>query len=831
MVWKGCGRATRASARLAIFLACAAASINAAAAPPAGTIEGIAHDAQQQVLAGVELRLETADGTVVARTTSGADGSYGFTGVTPGTYNLVGSKMGQGTGTASVTVAGESGATADVTLLAQAQEPTEEITVTAQRLEEARINIEPQVGASTYSFTNDAISNLPGGQDLPLNQVLLQAPGVAQDNLANGAIHVRNEHLEVQYRINGIALPEGVSFFGQGLNPRFINSMQLIDGTLPAEFGLRVAGVVDIQTKSGIFQPGGSIEMRGGSYDTVQPSFEYGGSVGGYNYYVSADHLESSHGIEAVTPSYNAIHDNTIQTHGFAYLDKIIDSASKVAFIGGTFQGQFQIPNNPGLTPLYGPPAGFAPINGATNYDSGFLSEHQTEGNSFGILSYLHSEENLDFQVSAFAKFGTLHFHPDSIGDIFFNGVAQDALRQSFANGIQADGSYKLGPDHTVRAGIFLQAEKASADTTSSVLPITSCTSGADSVAGGCPASGVASFAGTPVSLVQDQAKTGWLYSAYVQDEWHILPSVTINFGGRFDVVNEYTMENQISPRLNAVWKSTDTTTAHAGYANYFTPPPFELVSTGSLTNPTLLSSSGSCATPGPGPSNTGTCANSPVKAERSHVFDVGVTQEVVPGLKVGVDAYYKYARNLLDEGQFGAPVILTPFNYHVGYNKGVELTTAYDQGNFSYYGNLAVGKEKGEDVSSAQFNFNPATLAYIATHPIVTDHTQIVTASAGLSYLWLGTRYSVDLIAGTGVRTTTATGQRNEETVPSYEQINLGASHKFDAPYGGPLELRFDVINALDEVYLIRSQTGVGVFAPAYGPRRSFFMSVRKEF
>ena len=79
-------------------------------------------------------------------------------------------------------------------------------------------------------------------------------------------------HADVQYRINGIILPEGVSFFGQGLTPRFANSMQLITGALPAEYGLRTAGIVDIQTKSGIFQPGGAIDMYGGSYGTVHPS-------------------------------------------------------------------------------------------------------------------------------------------------------------------------------------------------------------------------------------------------------------------------------------------------------------------------------------------------------------------------------------------------------------------------------------------------------------------------------------------------------------------------------------------------------------------------------
>ena len=105
------------------------------------------------------------------------------------------------------------------------------------------------------------------------------------------------------------------------------------------------------------------------------------------------------------------------------------------------------------------------------------------------------------------------------------------------------------------------------------------------------------------------------------------------------------------------------------------------------------------------------------MKAERSQYFDAGVTQDVtqMPGLKLGLDVYYKYARNLLDEGQFGAPIILTPFNYHIGQTKGVELTTTYDHGPFSYYGNLAIGTEKAEGISSAQFNFSAMPISPIS--------------------------------------------------------------------------------------------------------------------
>jgi outer membrane receptor protein involved in Fe transport len=813
------GRARVFTSVVAVLMLSSMVAI-ANAAPPAGVVEGVARDAQQHPLAGVTVQLKAADGSTVGSVTSGADGSYRFTGIAAGTYSVAAQKQGAGNATATVTVDAANGAQADLTFAAQA--PVEEITVTAQRLNEARNNIEPNIGASTYNLSSQTIDSMPGGGDnTPFNQVLLQAPGVDQDSLADGTLHVRNEHLNVQYRINGVALPDGVSFFGQGLSPRFIDSMSLVTGALPAQYGLRTAGIVDIQTKSGVFQNGGSVGMYGGSYGTLQSSTEYAGSApGGYNYFVAGDYMQSDHGINAVTPNYDAVHDQTQQGHAFGYLEKIIDPSSKASLIAGSFTGTFQIPNVAGVTPVFGPPSASNPtpngtINGVTNFDSNATNEHQEEGSYFAVASYLRSEEDLDYQISAFTKYSTLHFFPDIGNDIAFNGIAQNALRQDWANGLQAEGTYRLRADHTLRGGVILNEERTSSDTMNYVLPVDG---------SGNPTSS------TPLAIADDSEKTGWTYSAYLQDEWKILPTVTLNYGGRFDVVNTDTMENQLSPRLNAVWQATPDTTVHGGYARYFTPPPFELFTGSALTK--LAGTSADCAQSGPGTSETGTCQNSPVKAERDQYFDGGVTQVVLPGLKVGVDAYYKYARNLIDEGQFGAPVILTTFNYHAAFNRGVELTTSYDKGPFSYYGNLAIAQQKAEDISSAQYNFSPGDLTVISNTLINTDHSQRMTASGGVSYLWDGTRYSVDMLAGTGLRSQEPNNiVPNGSTVPSYEQVNFGISHRFENAPGGPIEIRADVINVFDETYLIRSGTGIGVFASQYGPRRSFFMGVKKEF
>src|SRR5581483_9993290 len=173
----------------------------------------------------------------------------------------------------------------------------ETVVISAQRLNDARSSIETQTGASTYTIDSQAILAMPGGANNQLNQVLLQAPDVVQDSF--GQLHVRADHNDLQYRLNGIILPEGISVFSQTLSPWLISSLKLITGALPAEYGLRTAGIIDLSTNSGSLQPGGEVSLYGGSHSTFQPSAEFGGSYGQYTYYVSADYKQSNLGIDS----------------------------------------------------------------------------------------------------------------------------------------------------------------------------------------------------------------------------------------------------------------------------------------------------------------------------------------------------------------------------------------------------------------------------------------------------------------------------------------------------------------------------------------------------
>lgn len=675
---------------------------------------------------------------------------------------------------------------------AQGEGAVSEVVVTATRLNAARDSIQPQVGASTYAFTRQQVDALPGGDNQQLQQVILQAPGVTQDSF--GQLHVREDHNGLQYRLNGVILPEGLSVFGQAIPTRLADSVKLITGALPAQYGLRTAGIVDIRTKSGI-QSGGEAGIYGGAFGTVQPSLEYGGSAGNVSGYGSLSYLSSDRGVEGPDARVVPLHDHTEQLNGFAYLEDILNPDTRASLILGTSNQHFQIPNRPNQ-----PTLGLS-VNGVSDFQSGALNEQQREITHYAIASLLHTRGAFTGQISLFGRYSSLDYAPDLLGDLLFGGVSQKASKNDSAGGVQAEGAYVLNAAHTLRAGLIAQVDRSISNTTASVLPVD---------AGGNQTTDV------PIVITDNGARTSTTASVYVQDEWKLTDRLTLNYGLRFDQFNGYRSENQLSPRINAVWQEGGTT-VQAGYARYFSPPPFELVAA-----ETVGKFAGTSAAP------PGTQSTTPY-AERSDYFDVGLTQKLGPHLNVGVDSYYKKARNLVDEGQFGAPIILTPFNYRDGLAYGIEFSLNYANGPLQAYLNVSGQKAQGRDIVSSQFNFDPADLAYIKGHYIYLDHDQRYTGSAGFTYLIAGVRLGGDLVYGSGLRKDGDTP--NGGQLAPYTQVNFSVSKSFDGLPGGPLELRADLVNAFDDVYEIRDGTGVGVGAPQFGPRRGVFVGVKKSF
>jgi outer membrane receptor protein involved in Fe transport len=723
--------------------------------------------------------------------------------------------------------------------------------------DQARGKIFTTAGTTSDTISHDTIQDLPQGTNQSVEQVLLQAPGVSQDSAASGLLHVRNDHANVQFRINGILLPDGVTGFGSIFDTSFIGNMSLVTGALPAEYGLRTVGLVDITTRTDLFNNSGSVGVYGGSHGTITPSIEYGGTFGstcpttttttstltykappaatdcfaGVQYYFTGRYTQNTVGIENPTPAYNAIHDFSQQDRGFAYMSAIVDPTTRVSLIAGTAYNNFQIPNVPGQPTNPAITSAF----GVSNFNSATLNENQVEKTEFSVLSVQKSVDGFDGQLSYFTRYNELRFTPDPIGDLLINGIASNIGRISYTNGIAGDSSYQINGSHTLRAGFSVSAEQATVENTSLV----------ESTASGAALE-------PPFGITDNVSQLGWLAGVYVQDEWKVTNQFTINAGLRFDQMEQFVSANQFSPRLSFTYKPFENTTLHAGYARYFTPPVLVEAAPANIAlfNNTTGAVSGQ---------------NDPVLPERSHYFDAGVDQKFKFGcgsdgkscstLELGVDAYYKIATDLIDNGLFGQALVLSAFNYANGYNEGIEFKGKYTNGNFQAYGNVSVAQQRASNPVSNQYLFDNTTpladlgglteLQYVQTHFIYTDHNQFVTASAGALYQfcgrpataaeafgddglsWCGVKLSADMIYGSGLRN----GDANIGTVPSYTQVNIGIKREFLLPNDPkPMTIRFDVVNLFDTIYEIRDGSGIGVFAPQFGPRRGFFLGISKK-
>jgi outer membrane receptor protein involved in Fe transport len=665
--------------------------------------------------------------------------------------------------------------------------------VVTSDLDTARDQIAPSLGAVTYTVGPDQIENVPGGEDASFQQVLLRAPGVVEDSF--GQFHVRGEHANVTYRVNGVLLPEPLSGFGQELDTRLIQSATLIDGSLPAQFGFHTAGIVDVTTKTGATLQSNEFSLYGGSNDTFNPSLQLGGSDGKFDYFITTSYNHNDQGIENPTGSHRPLHDYTDQEKAFGYFAYRFDDTSRLTVMANASYSDFQIPNTPGLTPSN-------MLAGHPTFNSANLNENQNEQEYYTVVAYQKSLTDSAFQLSGFSRYGQLAFTPDPVGDLLFQGVASKVTNSFVTNGVQFDSSYTVNDEHTIRAGFVADYTTESLRTNTSVFPAIIGNQTSD----------------VPFGIADDSGNRAWESGVYAQDEWKITPKLTFNYGLRYDRFDaNFDTEGQVSPRANLVYQIDKATIAHAGYSRFFVTPPVQDVRLGTLDKFVNTTNQ---------PDNF---LDGAPKVERSNYYDLGISRQVNPGWQVNLDSFYKQADNLIDLGQFGAPLILAPFNYKKGTVYGAELSTTYKVGGFSTFGNFSWVKTLAHDIDSQQYLIDNPELDYIMDHNIHLDHESEFTGSAGADYSWKNDRVYIDFLYGSGLRG----GFANTHQVQQHYPVNVGYEHIFhlDGSPKNTIKFRLDVVNIFDEKYQIREGSGVGVEAPQYGQRLGFYAGITYSF
>jgi outer membrane receptor protein involved in Fe transport len=767
----------------------------AAESPTRLRIEGRIDDSLGRPISGAEVHLKTADDHVVASTLTNADGKFALQAAL-GTFELTVTKPEFKPAAIAVTIA--IGKPAKPIALTMDSVKPLTLAVLAPRFARALNDLSPETGSTAYHFDRETIHRLPQGQNSTLARVLQQAPAVSQDSYGQGQgqIHIHGENGGgVQYRINDVFLPQAVTSFGEIFSPRFVHSITLLTGVLPAEIGYRNEGVIDVHTKDGCIDSGGdlnNLEIYGGQRGTLEPSFELGGCKGRLSYYASGYYLRDDLGLQSPTASPTPHHDHTDQGQGFANISYLIDSQTRLSLITGTAVNYFQIPPQPGLAQQFD-------LAGVAVFPSAQVEESELEQNHYGILALQGTlGDKTNYQLAAFSRYYALDFDPDSKGDLIYNGVAAKILHTGLINGVQEDTSYKLDSHHTLRGGFYLSGEAIELDDHAQTFPAT----------GGVQSSS------TPISIVDDNHQIAWLLGFYLQDEWRPTSKLTINFGARWDWMSAFVTRNQLSPRLGVEYEVTRGTVLHGGYARYFKVPPFDQVA--------LQTVQKFAHTTNAAPINSG---NDRIGAETDDYFDVGIRQRIVEHLNLGVDGFFKLGHNQLDLAQLGSTVVTAPLTYRRSRAWGSDFSLAYQDETVSAYLNFSYSVLQAHYINAGAFLADDATeINYIANHWVTLDDSQMLTGSAGAAYKLWGFLFTGDAIWGSGYRR----GFANTGELPPILQFNAGIVRGVKLPQLGEAECRISMINVFDHIYQIRNGSGIGVFSPAFGPRRALYGGIR---
>jgi outer membrane receptor protein involved in Fe transport len=662
-----------------------------------------------------------------------------------------------------------------------------------------------KASSETYAVSRKDIESLPKGNNNDLHDVLLTIPSAVYGSLKQ--VHIRQDHANMQLRIDGVPIPETVSStFSDVISPRAWERADIVLGGMEANVGNKTAALIDVTTKSGTNPAFGSLQLFGGSNQTVNPSLEYGGTIGEkFRFYILNSHVATNRGIEPPTLGHSVFHGQSERNQTFIRGDYQRDNTNAFSWVFLNSVAKYQIPTRPGLE--LDPSGQALPLLQAARPGYGAapsqaIDENQKEQNQYAHMVWRHDvTSNQFFSLAGYFRhtratfktdaFNVLAYSPDITG-----AQAADQDRMAYSGGLRLDYTYVHSKEHLIKSGFQFDRTQA--------VNKTRITAFDDALTG-------------VVNVNADNRLIGYREEFWVQDQWTPNERWTFNLGVRGDIVQYQRDEGQISPRLGATYKADQANVFHAFYGRMFTPPNLEAISFAKLNV------AGTTAQP----DNT---TNNQPRAERAHYFEVGSYHALSSWATFELTGYYKLARYLSDAGQFGTTPLLNYFAFDRGWSRGIDGSLKFQvRENLTARANLAWGQCKGYGLQSGHFLLDQKEINDINSKGgVFCDHTQMVTSSAMVSYrMQERTTLSGQMLFGSGLRTAADDQAKTNSThSQSYTVFNTSITHVIPLPWDGQkFLLGFDVVNLFDQKYYInRGEGSIGLGVSHAGMPRSFF-------
>jgi outer membrane receptor protein involved in Fe transport len=695
--------------------------------------------------------------------------------------------------------------------------PTEPLTLTLVPSVELALEVvaplpplQYKATSETYSLSRKEIETLPRGNNIDLPDLLATIPSAAQGALKQ--VHIRQDHANVLFRIDGVPIPDTVSTtFTDVLTPRAWERVDIILGGLEAQYGNRSAAVIDITGKSGTKPGYGSLQMFGGSNRTLNPSFEYGGTIGEkFRYYVLNSYTSTNRGIDPPTLGHSVFHDQNERNQTYLRGDYQHDNRNAFTWLFLNSVAKYQIPTAPGLETnpgvlglLQAQSPGFTPVA------SQAVNEFQKENNQYGHMAWRHDINASNFfSLAGYVRHTRATFKTDPLNALAYTTNASEPFsagdqdRSAYSSGIRLDYTHILNTQHLIKTGFQIGRTQAVNKTRLFVFD-------RDAVTG--------DPIGSVVSRDADNRLIGWRQEIWIQDQWTPTDRWTLNLGLRYDQIEYAISEGQASPRIGAAYKANHANVFHAFYGRLFTPPNLESLSFAKLNTV------GTTAEPE-------NLTNNNVRAERSHYFEVGSYHALTQKVILEIAAYYKLNHFQSDAGQFGTTPLLNYFAFDHGWQRGIDGALKMQMTeHLTGRANVAWGQCKGYGLQSGHFLLDQKEIDDINSRGgVFCDHSQFMTSSAVLSYrLREHTTITGQMLYGSGLRTSVDPGAKtNSSHFDSYTTYNLSLAHVILLPKNQKFVIAVDVINLLDEKYFLNQGDGsIGLGIAHAGMPRSFFL------
>ena len=678
--------------------------------------------------------------------------------------------------------------------------------------------IQYKASSETYQLSRKDVEALPRGSNSNIADVLLTVPSVVYGAL--GQTHIRQDHANQQFRIDGVPIPEGVSStFTDVITPRIWERADIILGGMEAQYGNKTAMVVDITSKSGTKPGFGSLQVFGGANNEVTPSFEYGGTIGEkFRVYVMNSYTTTNRGIEPPTLDRPSYHNQSERNQTYLRGDYQHDNSNSLSWIFLNSVAKYQIPTIPGLEPnqdvlalLQTQAPTFSPVA------SQAVNQNQKENSQYTQLVWRHDVNPSNFfQLAGFLRNSYANFTTDPFNVLAYAPDAGEAAetanqkRKAYAVGTRLDHTWTPNKQHLVKSGFQFQYTHAQNEAQFFDFAVDPGT--------GLPVGPVISQTGANTNVqVREEL--------WVQDQWSLGDQWTLNLGLRGDIIqSSFYNEGQVSPRVGVTFKLNQSNVVHVYYGRLFTPPNIEQIAF------TKLNLQGTTAHPD---DPTGFSPRS----ERANYYEVGSYHALSNWATLELTAYYKQARYLSDAGQFGSTPLLNFFAFNSGFSTGIDgaLKLQFTE-NFSARGNVAWGKCKGSGLQSGNYLLDTKEIADInMPGGVFCDHSQSMTSSAVVFYRFpTNTTLSGQMLYGSGLRTAASEDAfTNSSHFDSWTIYNASLTHTFNLPWDKQkILVGFDAINLTNYKYFYNQGDGsIGLGIPHAGLGRSFFGRVQWFF